>query len=143
MTMKHRARSIAELLAQDKRYKREAYAFVFEALRYAHDVLQMGKLSRSDAEEEKERSAQPQRHLSGQELCLAIRSYAMQQYGYMAKTVLNNWGVYKTGDFGEIVFNLIEVGEMRKTKEDRREDFDDVFDFDIDMRRAFRIEASE
>ena len=49
--------------------------------------------------------------------------------GYLAKHVLNHWGVRSTGDFGEIVFNLIEIGQMRKTPDDRREDFDDVFDF--------------
>ena len=47
----------------------------------------------------------------------------------MAKTVLENWGIHKTGDFGEIVFNLIRIGQMRKTPHDCREDFNDVYDF--------------
>ena len=34
--------------------------------------------------------------------------------------------------FVESNFNLIELGEMSKTKHDRREDFDDVFDFGRD-----------
>jgi uncharacterized repeat protein (TIGR04138 family) len=58
----------------------------------------------------------------------------------MAKCVLNSWGVKSTGDFGEIVFNLIRVGEMRKTDQDRREDFNDVYDFDTALRAGFRIE---
>ncbi len=42
----------------------------------------------------------------------------------MSKSVLNEWGVRNTGDFGEIVFNLIDIGQMRKTDNDRREDFE-------------------
>ena len=52
---------------------------------------------------------QPERHLTGQELCEAIRQYAVEEFGYLAKSVLNSWGVYKTRDFGNIVFNLIEI----------------------------------
>ena len=29
-----------------------------------------------------------------------------------------------------MVFNLIRIGQMRKTPQDRREDFDDVYDFE-------------
>jgi len=70
-------------------------------------------------------------------LCEAIRQFALDQYGYMARCVLASWGVTMTGDFGEIVFNLIRVGEMRKTDDDRREDFDDVFDFDTAFEARF------
>ena len=57
----------------------------------------------------------------------------------MAKCVLNSWGVHRTGDFGNIVFNLIDIKQMKKTKHDRREDFDDVFDFDLGLVQEFRI----
>jgi uncharacterized repeat protein (TIGR04138 family) len=57
--------------------------------------------------------------------------------------VLNSWGVTNTGDFGEIVFNLINIGQMRKTTEDRREDFDNVFDFDTDLQGSFKITQAE
>ena len=86
---------------------------------------------------------EPQRHVSGQQLCEAMRVYAHQEYGYLAKQVLNHWGIRSTGDFGEIVFNLIEVGLMRKTPDDRREDFDDVFDFEEGFQRSFQITAAD
>ena len=135
-------RNITELLAADKRYRREAYAFVFEALRYAHDQLGMGASPPVEAIDTPigSESSEGQRHLTGRELCEAIRKLSLDQFGYMAKTVLNSWGVTKTGDFGEIVFNLIEIGEMSKTKHDRREDFDDVYDFETELRQEFRIE---
>ena len=84
-----------------------------------------------------------ERHVTGQELCEAIRQFALEQYGYMAKTVLNNWGVHGTGDFGEIVFNLIRIGRMRKTPQDRREDFESVYDFDTAFKQEFRITPPE
>ncbi len=137
------SRELAGLLAEDKRYKVTAYEFVFDALAYAQQVLHMGKATPSEpgerGEKTEEESDEPQQHVSGQELCEAIRQYALRQYGYMAKTVLNSWGVHATGDFGEIVFNLIRFGKMRKTKDDRREDFDDVYDFDTAFRQGFKI----
>ena len=89
------------------------------------------------------RSRPAERHVTGQELCEAIRRYALEQYGYMAKTVLNSWGIHGTGDFGEIVFNLIRIGQMRKTPDDRREDFDNVYDFDDRLQQEFKIAPPE
>jgi uncharacterized repeat protein (TIGR04138 family) len=82
---------------------------------------------------------QGERHLTGQELCDAMRLYALDQFGYMAKCVLNQWGVKSTNDFGEIVYNLIGIGQMRKTHNDRREHFDNVFDFEEALHKGFRF----
>ncbi len=139
---------IIELLRQDKRYRFEAYVFVFEALRFAQESLELGRPCESEPvagqnQEPSEEEHRAERHVTGQELCGAIRQYALEQYGYMAKTVLNSWGIHTTGDFGEIVFNLIRIGRMRKTREDRREDFDDVFDFETAFRQEFKIKPPE
>jgi len=128
---------LAPLLERDKRYQFDAYLFVFEALRYAHDELGLGQHESSVAAAEEE--SPEEQHVTGQQLCEAIRQYALQQYGRMAKQVLNHWGVHTTGDFGEIVFNLIEIGQMRKTDHDQREDFEDVFDFDTDLAQRYQI----
>ncbi len=129
---------IAQLLREDRRYTFEAYVFVFEALNYAQNVLEMGAESTVETVSEEEEPA-TERHVTGQELCEAIRRYALEQYGYMAKTVLNNWGIRKTGDFGEIVFNLIRIGQMRKTPADTRVDFEDIYDFDVAFKQSFKI----
>jgi uncharacterized repeat protein (TIGR04138 family) len=138
---------ITRLLEKDRRYTLEAYAFIFEALQYAHDVLGMGAERPTErlpgAAEEGKEPAGPQRHVTGQELCEAIRRYALDQYGYMAKTVLNSWGIHGTGDFGEIVFNLIRARQMRKTPADMRVDFDNIYDFDVAFREQFKIERPE
>ena len=80
-----------------------------------------------------------ERHLSGQQLCEAIRRYALDQYGYMAKCVLNSWGVHRTSDFGNIVFNLIDIKQMKKYAARSGQDFDDVFDFDEGLVQDFKI----
>jgi uncharacterized repeat protein (TIGR04138 family) len=137
-TMPDPSHPIAQLLKEDRRYTLDAYVFVFEALQYAQNVMDMGAESPGEPVEETEEQT-PQRHVTGQELCEAIRRYALEQYGYMAKTVLNSWGIRGTSDFGEIVFNLIRVGQMRKTPSDARVDFDNVYDFDTAFRQEFKI----
>lgn len=128
---------IVNLLKKDKRYRFDAYVFVFEALNYAQEILKMGTPTpvpgSTDDEDDQEC------HVTGQQLCEAIRQYALNQYGYLAKNVLESWGVRKTDDFGEIVFNLIEIGQMRKTPTDRREDFQGVFGFEAAFRENFAI----
>jgi uncharacterized repeat protein (TIGR04138 family) len=130
--------TVARLIREDPRYTAEAYYFVFESLGYAQRTMGMGSGKRgSRARDESDR------HLTGQQLCEAIRLFALDQFGYMAKCVLNSWGVRTTGDFGEIVFNLIRVEQMRKTPQDKREDFDDNFDFDEAFVAGYRITLPE
>jgi uncharacterized repeat protein (TIGR04138 family) len=157
------AQAVADICRRDPRFRFDAYIFVFEALNFAHHKLGMGRprdetaeleaeeseedeLDDEDLDDEEDVAGDPhrgERHLSGQELCEAIRRYALEQYGYMAKCVLNSWGVYTTGDFGDVVFNLIDAEKMHKTPNDKREDFDDVFDFDVGLRQEFKITSPE
>jgi uncharacterized repeat protein (TIGR04138 family) len=129
---------IVGLLERDKRYKFDAYLFVFDALQYAQQRLELGK-SYSIDDDDDDLEDEVEHHVSGQELCEAIRQFALEQYGLVAQCVLAEWGVRSTSDFGEIVFNLIEIRKMKKTPHDRREDFDDVYDFDQAFRQGFEI----
>ena len=133
-----------QLLERDRRYTLDAYLFVLESLAFAQESLGMGA---EPAAEELEplaeveagrkprsrsgrgRKRQAERHVSGQQLCEAARLYGLQQYGYLAPKVLATWGIRATDDFGAIVFNMIDIGQMRKTKTDRREDFHGVYEF--------------
>ncbi len=128
---------LAELLRRDQRYDFDAYVFVFDALRFGQEKLGLGvppeasEFDDLDSElEGDEPDDEEEHHVTGGELCRAIQRYAIDQYGLLAHKVLNHWGVRTTGDFGEIVFNLIDIGQMRKTDNDRREDFDEVYDFE-------------
>ncbi len=137
---------LANLLEEDQRYTLDAYVFVFDALGFAQNVLEMGTEYESEPLPEPppdEKESAPERHVSGQELCEAIRRFALEQFGLMAKTVLNSWGIRSTGDFGEIVFNLIGIGQMRKTPHDCREDFEEVYDFETALTEGFQITMPE
>lgn len=127
--------SLADLLRRDQRYDRDAYLFVSDALSFALEDLGLGRPG-PDSEGRHE-------DVTGQQLCEAIRCYALQQYGLLAAHVLGQWGVRSTSDFGEIVFNLIEIGKMKKTDSDRREHFDNVFDFDEAFSDPFRPLTSD
>jgi len=95
-------------------YPPAAYEFVREGLAHTVHMVHTGNAAAVDDES---------RHVSGQQLCLGLRDYAIKQYGLLAKTVLNRWGVNRTDDFGNIVFAMIDAGLMRKTAEDHDEDF--------------------
>jgi uncharacterized repeat protein (TIGR04138 family) len=123
---------IVELLQQDQRYHIEAYQFVRDSLAYAQEILKMPT-----------QGGEGEQHITGQQLCESIRQYAVEQYGFMAKTVLNSWGVHSTGDFGEIVYNLIRIKHMKKSKADRREDFDGCYDFANAFEPVFELSGSE
>lgn len=111
------------VLERDPRYARAAYHFVCEALDHTQGL----------------RGSAPGRktHVTAQELLEGIRQYALQQFGPLAYTVLDEWGVRSCPDFGEIVFNLIDHEIFSKTDTDSREDFREGFDFDGAFRRPF------
>jgi uncharacterized repeat protein (TIGR04138 family) len=105
--------------AADGRYHINAYRFVYEALDYT--VKQLEK----------------KRHITGRELLEGIKNLALEQFGALAVMVFEVWGVRKTSDFGNIVFNLVEAQMMSRSDEDTREDFDDVYEFRV----VFRIDS--
>jgi len=112
---------IVELICkEDNRFDRKAYTFVRQALDSTVKELKKRQPERT----------QKSQHVSGAELLNGIRVYALDQYGPLAMTVLNRWGVTRCSDFGDIVFNLIEYNVFSKTDSDRREDFGEIYSFD-------------
>lgn len=119
---------VALICKEDPRFDRRAYDFV--RLGLDHTVKDLRKKDANRAERS--------RHVSGPELLAGLRDYALEQYGPLAKTVLNAWGVRQCRDFGDIVFNLIEFNVFSKTENDRREDFADLFNFDDAFVKPFQ-----
>lgn len=109
--------AIEILLKEDRRYDREAYLFLRDALEFTV------KLSRKP----REHGSDP--HVSGQQLLEGIRQYALKQYGPMVVTVFNYWRVRKCEDFGEMVYALIEMGIFGKRDTDSIEDFRSIYTF--------------
>ncbi len=112
------------ILAKDARYSRDAYSFVRESLDHTQKLV--SKENRGTV-----------RHITGQELLDGIRQLALNQFGPMAATVLEEWGVHNSRDFGEIVFNMVEIELLAKTDNDNRDDFSNGYDFTEAFRKPF------
>jgi uncharacterized repeat protein (TIGR04138 family) len=101
-------------------YPIEAFSFVREGLTFTAEQMH----------EHPEALAERDRHITGQQLCLGLRDFAIERYGLLAPVVLRHWHVLRTEDFGRIVFAMIQEGLMSRTDEDSVEDFRAVYDFD-------------
>jgi uncharacterized repeat protein (TIGR04138 family) len=110
---------VSLICKEDARFDRKAYGFIREGLDYAVKDLK---------KREAERSRQSL-HVSGVELLVGIRAFALEQYGPLAITVLNSWGITRCMDFGDLVFNLIDYNVFSRTEADRREDFSELYTF--------------
>lgn len=128
---------LAEVVRRDPRYAYEAYEFVFAAL--GHTQKMLGRTPAAEGSEE----TSPQHHVSGRELLDGIRDLALREFGLMARTVFHMWGIDRTDDFGEIVFNLVAANLMSKTDEDMRADFHHVFDLNEALVQGYQIELKE
>jgi uncharacterized repeat protein (TIGR04138 family) len=104
--------TVESICARDSRYKPDSYEFIMQALSFTQ-----GKLKKKG-------------HISGKELARGCAEYAISLYGPMAKTVLSHWGIIRTQDFGNIVYNAISAKLLSKTEEDSIGDFKDVYDFE-------------
>ena len=109
-----------QLLAAAGPYPIEAFHFVREGLSFTAQKVH----------EHPESLAEADRHISGQQLCLGLRDFAIERYGLRAPAVLRHWHITRTDDFGRIVFAMIEENLMSKTDDDTLEDFRAVYDFD-------------
>jgi len=116
------------ILAKDERFQRDAYLFMREALDFTQKLVgreNSGKV----------------RHVTGQELLDGLRQYALQQFGPMTATVFEEWGIRTCQNFGEIVFNMVEIGLLAKTDKDTRDDFQTGYDFTDAFRKPFWPES--
>ena len=118
--------TVEKILERDPRYHRDAYLFLREALDFTKN--QIHKNVPVDKRE---------KHITGQELLDGIRQFALQQFGPMTATVLDEWGIRNCGDFGEIVFNMVDIGLLAKTDKDSRDDFQNGYDFTEAFRKPF------
>jgi len=108
--------------AKNPRYKVDAYLFVCEALGYTCHKLD-GK-----------------RDVSGRELVEGACDLALERFGFLARTVLEHWGITRTDDIGEIVFTLVDVGLLGKSPRDSRADFHDLCDLRQVLDERYRID---
>ena len=112
-----------QLQERNPRFHARSYQFVLQAL---HSVI---------------RTLDEPRHISGRELTEGVRELAMGQYGPLARTVLEHWGIHETEDVGRVVFAMVEQGILVKQDDDHEADFTDLFDFEETFERNYPWQA--
>jgi uncharacterized repeat protein (TIGR04138 family) len=127
---------ISQLRRRDRRFARNGYYFVLDAL--DHTIETLGK----------DRETGEDRHVGGRELLAGLQELAAEEFGPMATVCLDRWGIRASEDVGEVVFNLIDSGLLSRRPTDSRLDFADGFDFERVFEAKFReriaaISASE
>ena len=157
---------LAKVIAGDSRHSIEAYAFILEALQLARSrklraiarerkasdrravSSDQSKGSSSPAGQSKSkaksgRTPQVVGHVTGQEFCESARRLALRQFGFLAGTILESWGIRSTSDMGDVIYHLIASGHLEKTPQDLRSDFDNVYDFKTAFRPNLSLIARE
>ena len=126
--------ALEQIIIADSRYHREAYVFVREALDHTQKLV-----NKEEREQNRQCATQGQveKHVTGQQLLEGIQQCALIQFGPMAATVLEEWGIHHCRDFGNIVFNMVDFKVLRKTETDSRKDFESGYSFDDAFRKPF------
>jgi uncharacterized repeat protein (TIGR04138 family) len=116
--------SVVSILKRDKRFDPHAYFFIKDALDFT-----LKRIAESNGGQA--------RHVSGPELLAGCRDFALEQFGPMASTLMNEWSIRKCQDVGDMVFHLIEEQVFGKQESDTKEDFSEIFDFQASLIAPF------
>lgn len=116
--------AVTQICSEDDRFHPDAYAFLKDAL--DHTVKEV-----------MEEEAQP-RHVNGAELMHGFRRYTLNEFGPMSRPLLKEWGITKTRDIGDMVFNLIGAQVFSKEEGDKPSDFDAIYSFKDAFDTPFR-----
>jgi uncharacterized repeat protein (TIGR04138 family) len=122
------AEAVDLITSQDRRFDREAYFFLRDALEY------------TVKSRKRPREGEPSGHVTGQQLLEGIRLYALKQFGPMVITVFDYWNIQRCEDFGAMVYSLIKLEVFGKTATDSIEDFKSIFSFEEAFVAPFRPE---
>lgn len=117
--------AIESIQQSDPRYAPEAYFFLRDAL----------EATLKQIKKEEGRSGG---HVSAGQLLEGIRLLALKEFGPMAISVFEYWGITGCEDFGNMVFNLVDRGVFGKTDEDTIQGFRNGYDFEEAFARPFR-----
>lgn len=102
--------AVDHIRARDDRFANEAYALVMVSL--DHTLARLGEV----------------RHVSAAELVTGMCDYARDQFGVLAYTVLERWGIRCAGDVGTIVYQLVGESVLSTQESESQDDFTDVVD---------------
>lgn len=112
-------------MRRDARYDGQAYYFLKDSLDFTLKRFIETKGGQA-------------RHVTGKELLEGFRDHAIDQFGPMAATLMEEWGIRECGDVGNMVFRMIEEQVFGKQESDKPEDFEKVFDLRKSLREPFQ-----
>lgn len=115
--------AVRRSVQNDPRYHPAAYELVRDALHVA------SKKFRNENDEDQ--------HVSGQELLEGFREHVLAEYGPLSLMILDQWGLHRGEDVGNIVYNLIAVGYFGRNEGDSIEDFAGGYEFEPAFRDPF------
>ena len=108
--------AVKKIRLTETRFSLSAYEFVRRSLDHA-----LHRLGRTDQKKPA--------HVRGEELLESFRALALREFGPMAKTVLNDWGISTCTEVGEVVFQLVQHGILGKSETDKIDDFQEIYTF--------------
>lgn len=114
----HLDQALQNILKRDPRFSADAYGFLKQALDFT-------------VTEHTKHDPDMSQHVTAQELLAGFRDLAINEYGPMASTLLNEWGIKSCSDVGDMVFLMIEEGMFGKQDSDDRNDFQSGYDFHV------------
>jgi len=114
----------SEILQRFERCVREDGRYPIEAYEFLHRGLDA-----ATREVHGDDPVEGPRHVTGRQLCEALRRVALEQWGPLAQTVLARWNIHSTRDFGEMIYVLVRARIISKQDSDSIEDFDNVYEF--------------
>jgi uncharacterized repeat protein (TIGR04138 family) len=96
------------IINQDNRYPADSYVFINNAI--THTIQSKTKKDKKQ-------------HISAKELLDGIAKSAIENFGPMAYSVLNEWGINDGEAIGNIVFNMVKNKILTTNENDTIEDF--------------------
>lgn len=119
---------IEKILEDDPRFHPNAYFFLLKCLNFS--------VQKHESQFNEDDTGQ-QKHVSGPQLLEVIREIALRDFGYMARIVFEIWEIKESGNWGTIVYNLIEAQLLSKSDSDSLSDFAGVYSFEEALDQAF------
>lgn len=110
--------AVAAAMEKNADFRSEGYQFLRESLEATIKKRTKGKQTQPVSQ-----------HVTASELLDGFRKLALKEFGPMAPTVLDYWGIHSCRDIGTMVFHLVESGAFGRTEEDSPEGFNQGFDF--------------
>lgn len=115
--------TVRKILLKDSRYAPDAYEFINDAVIFTVKLF----------EQEKGKS----RHVTGVELLIGVKEFAIKKFGPMAYEIFQEWGIRDGMSVGNVVFNMLDYGLLSKTEKDSLEDFRVDFNFKEELKKPF------